>query len=120
MDDKIVLSYCRSCNQTTKHFVKANYDVNNGEYLDNHPDEITDMYVYNYLILECCGCTTISFRQVEKVFACEGKDEEGSRHFNTHSELDIIYPSTANLGINPKQIQGVPKICIMDKPSSEN
>lgn len=68
---KIVKNHCDECKKETKHLV-----------LSEHQTNPFDDYAYSveYQIVECCGCSYVSFRKVDTDFEAGWYDEEGLYH----------------------------------------
>ncbi len=96
---------CTACNRNTRHLVLQSVDTSGSELLDQQHDISID-WANHYQIIQCQGCETISFRQLdwfsedwdgptEKLYPKRSENSRSTKnYFNAPPSLRRIYRET--------------------------
>lgn len=107
--DKRIKSFCHQCNRQTNQTIRANYE----EHYSDEDHGFSFGAHFDFQIIQCDGCNTISFRQISS------NSEDLEEYSNAYGEPDSKYAERENLypqkkrskTINPEFYHYIPRKC---------
>jgi hypothetical protein len=90
--------FCLECKRPTRHLITVSYDKNGSAW--NRSEEWSVDWADHYQILECQGCSTITFRHSNWFSENQGPDDDGV--------VERLYPMRKEGTLSAKPYQNVP------------
>ena len=86
--NKIADVSCMECKRITRHSILVSVDVNGHQEFDKF---FTYYYIYNYQVIQCLGCETISFRKASS--DSESYEYDEMEDSTVHAVEEDLYPN---------------------------
>jgi hypothetical protein len=111
MTDKLKV-FCNRCNTTTNHILKCEHKVDDIAEIDNDGiDETHLVGSYFYQIIECSGCETITYKNVELFTSFMEVDETTKNiKFTDNKTFETFFPERMKDLLTEKKISGLPSL----------
>ena len=99
----VVQVYCASCSRETRHLIVHSLDYSGSEEFDGGHFSID--WASNYQIIQCQGCMTVSFREVD--WFSEDVQQIGPDEWDDGS-TELLFPQRSKNSISTKEFRNIP------------
>jgi len=101
--DQFLQAQCIECQRETRHKVVQSYDYSGSEIFDG--GRLSIEWASNHQIIQCQGCMTVSFRQVN--WFSEDVQQIGPEEWDDGS-VAILFPKRTKYTLSTKEFRNVP------------